>query len=146
MTAARLETLLGALLAGEHRRTTEELVRELTDLYGDGLTRVVALLREHAPHLLGPLAADAAVADLLVLHDLHPLDAPARIRRALEPTGGEYAGMAAGTVRVRFEDGCPATSRAAIEAAVRAAAPDVARVELVRLYRIGMGPPEGRAS
>lgn len=145
MTAARLETLLGALLAGEHRRSTEVVVRELTDLYGDGLTRIVALLREHEPGLLESLAADAAVADLLVLHDLHPLDAPARIRRALEPTGGQYAGMAAGTVRVRFEDGCPAAARAAIEAAVRAAAPDVTGVEFVRLYRIGVGPP-GRAS
>lgn len=146
MTAPRLETLLGALLAGAHRRTTEELVRELTDLYGEGLTRVVALLREHAPALLEPLAADAVVADLLVLHDLHPLDTAARIRRALEPTGAHYLGIDAGTVRVQFEDGCPAASEAAIEAAVRAAAPDVTGVRVVRLYRIGMGPPAGRAS
>ncbi|MCR6485111.1 NifU family protein [Amycolatopsis sp. OK19-0408] len=152
---ARLETLLSTLLAGERRPVAEELVRELTGLYAEGLTRIVALLRENAPGLVEAVAADDVVADLLVLHDLHPLDTDARIRRALGGSA-EYLGTEAGVARVRLgaSGGCSAASERAVEAVVRAAAPEVAGVEVgteVRLYRIGMGPPgdatpEGRAS
>ena len=146
---ARLGTLLGALLAGPNRRPAEELVRQLTDLYGDGLTRVVAILRENAPALLGSIAADDVVTDLLVLHDLHPLDAAARVRRALDRVGGDvgYLGLDDGVVRVWLGGGCSSVPRATVEAAVRDAVPEVAGVEFVTaLYKIGVGPPAGRAS
>jgi hypothetical protein len=152
MTAAvraRLGTLLGALLAGEHRRAAEELVRQLTDLYGDGLARVVAILRERDPDLLGAIAADDAVTDLLALHDLHPLDAAARVRRALDRIGGDVGclGVGGGVVRVWLGGGCSSVPRATVEAAVRDAAPELTGVEFVTaLYEIGVGPPAGRAS
>ncbi|MEU8636490.1 NifU family protein [Amycolatopsis sp. NPDC048633] len=145
---ARLGTLLGTLLAGEHRRPTEELVRQLTDLYGEGLARVVEVLRENAPGLLGSVAADDVVADLLVLHDLHPLDVPTRVRRALDRLDGDvgYLGTDGGVVRVWLGGGCSPVPRSAVEFAVRDAAPEVTGVEYVTaLYQIGVGPP-GRAS
>ncbi|MEU4520386.1 NifU family protein [Amycolatopsis sp. NPDC024027] len=161
----RLETLLGVLLAGPGRQPAEEIVRQLTDLYGEGLTRIVGTLREHAPALVGALAADDVVANLLVLHDLHPLDAQARVRRALDrirPQVGAvgYLDTDDGVVRLSLaaSRGCSSaarTARATVEAAVRAAAPEITGVEFVveaapALYQIGMGPPgaapEGRAS
>lgn len=148
MTQARLEALLGVLLAGNHRKGTEELVRQLTGLYGAGLTRVVTLLREHDPAALDSLAEDDVVADLLVLHDLHPLDTGVRVRRAVDGAGGEYLGADAGVVRVRLGPGCSTASKTAIEAAVRSAAPELDAVEVVaeaRLHQIGMGPPRGAA-
>jgi hypothetical protein len=145
----RLGTLLGILLSGENRRPAEELVRQLTDLYGDGLTRVVEILREQAPDLLAAIAADDAVTDLLALHDLHPLDAAARVRRALDRVGGDvgYLGLDGGVVRVWLGGGCSSVPRATVEAAVRDAAPELAGVEFVTaFYEIGVGPPAGRAS
>ncbi|MEU0791186.1 NifU family protein [Amycolatopsis sp. NPDC005961] len=146
---ARLGTLLATLLAGEHRRSAEELVRQLTDLYGDGLTRVVAALREHAPDLLDAIAADDVVTDLLVLHDLHPLDVAERVRLALERVGGDagYLGLDGGVARVWLGGGCSGVPQAVVEAAVRDAAPEVTGVEFVTaFYQIGVGPPAGRAS
>ncbi|WP_410608094.1 NifU family protein [Amycolatopsis sp. lyj-109] len=156
----RLETLLGALLAGPGRWPVEEIVRQLTDLYGEGLTRIVGTLREHAPGLVGALAADDVVASLLALHDLHPLDAPARVRGALDrirPQVGAvgYLGTDDGVVRLSLgaSRGCSSAARATVAAAVRDAAPELTGVEIVAapaLYQIGMGPPgaapEGRAS
>ncbi|MEV5712943.1 NifU family protein [Amycolatopsis mediterranei] len=160
----RLETLLAALLAGPGRRPAEEIVRHLTDLYGEGLTRIVGTLREHAPASVGVIAADDAVGALLALHDLHPLDTQARVRRALDrirPQVGAvgYLGIDDGVVRLSLgaSRGCSSaarTARATVEAAVRDAAPEVTGVEIVAeavpaLYQIGMGPPgtpEGRAS
>ena len=40
--------------------------------------------RDAGPRLLDALAADPLVESLLLVHDLHPLDTDARIRRALE--------------------------------------------------------------
>jgi hypothetical protein len=156
----RLGTLLGVLLTGPGRRPAEEIVRQLTDLYGEGLTRIVGTLREHAPALVGALAADDVVASLLALHDLHPLDAQARVRQALDrirPQVGAvaYLDIDDGVVRLRLgaAGGCSAAARATVETAVRDAAPEVTGVDIAAapaLYQIGMGPPggapEGRAS
>src|ERR1700685_4700146 len=65
----------------------EELVGCLVELYGAGLAAIVAILgKDHdaGPRLLDALAADPLVESLLLVHDLHPLDTDARIRRALE--------------------------------------------------------------
>nr|WP_225956674.1 NifU family protein [Amycolatopsis lexingtonensis] len=139
---------MSTLLAGPGRRPAEEIVRQLTDLYGEGLTRVVALLREHAPGALDAIAADDVVTDLLVLHDLHPHDATARIRRALARVGADagYLNTDGGVVRLWLGGGCGAASRPAVAAAVRDAAPEVTGVEFVTAFhRIGVGPPPGYA-
>jgi Fe-S cluster biogenesis protein NfuA len=158
----RVEELLGVLLGGPGREPAEELVRQLMDLYGEGLARVVDVLRVRDPALVDALAEDGLLSGLLVLHDLHPLDAEARIRRALELMGSdaEFLGVDDGVARLRLAGGgrgCgSAASGALLETAVRDAAPELTGVELVEaaaLFQIGMGPPpgwgpaaEGRAS
>ncbi len=145
----RIEELLGGLRSGASRDIAEELVRLLLDLYGEGLTRVVAILRGHDPALVDEIARDELLAGLLILHDLHPLDADARIRQAVARVGDvDYLGTDVdGVVRLRVETaGCPSSVRGALEAAVRDAAPEVAKVEITasatpKLFQIGMGPP-----
>ena len=146
---ARVEELLAALRSGTARDAgpaAEELVRLLVGLYGDGLSHIVAALRdEGAPGvaMLHRLATDPLVESLLLLHDLHPLDVDARIQRALDQVrpylgshagGVHYVGVTDGVARLRLEgncDGCPSsaiTVQLAIEGAVQDAAPEVTEV------------------
>ncbi|KOV60514.1 NifU family protein [Streptomyces sp. MMG1121] len=134
------------------RATAEELVRTLVEFYGEGLSRAVRLLG-NAPHGADPLAvlaADELVADLLILHDLHPEDTLTRVEHALDkvrPYLGSHAGdvdvlglddgTADGPVlRLRLRgscDGCPSsaqTVRWTIEEAVARVAPEIARVDV----------------
>lgn len=147
-TGERVEELLATLRSGDDREVAEDLVRELMSLYGDGLARVVAMLREHDAALLATIAADDLVAGLLVLHDLHPDDTDARIRRALFPFDTvEYLGIDdSGVVRLRLHGGCRSSAQALAERAVLDAAPEVASVEITTaapLLQIGMEPPPG---
>ena len=101
------------------------VVSALVEMYGEGLARVVALLPDDQ---VAKLAEDPVVAQLLVLHDLHPVSAENRVREAIAAAGA-YAvvlGIDDGVVHVR----APADSRRkAIEEAIARAAPDVAGVE-----------------
>ena len=145
----RVEELLAALRGGTVRDAgpaAEELVRLLVGLYGDGLSHIVAALREQGePGLaaLHKLTDDPLVESLLLLHDLHPLDVDARIQRALDRVrpylgshagGVQYLGVADGVARLRLEGschGCPsstATVQLAITGAVQDAAPEVTDV------------------
>ena len=159
----RIEELLGGMPSGASRQAAEDLVRLLMELYGEGLARVVAILREHDPTLVDRLAQDDLMEGLLLLHDLHPLDVDARIRRALNRVrpqlgahagGVEYLGIdAKGVVRLRLDGnraGCPSTALTVtktIERAVLDAAPETTGVEVTAvtttLLQIGMGPPPG---
>src|SRR5262245_58095752 len=62
-------------------RRVDELVRAIVALYGDGIARILGVLDEGQR---ATLSADALVGSLLALHGLHPLDAAARIRAALD--------------------------------------------------------------
>jgi Fe-S cluster biogenesis protein NfuA/nitrite reductase/ring-hydroxylating ferredoxin subunit len=145
----RVEELLAALSSGTIRDAApaaEELVGLLVGLYGDGLSHIVATLREQGEPgvaMLHKLAEDPLVESLLLLHDLHPLDVDARIQRALDQVrpylgshagGVEYLGVTDGVARLRLEGschGCPsstATVQLAIEGAVQNAAPEVTDV------------------
>lgn len=161
----RIEQLLDGLRQGREKDTAEELVRLLVGMYGDALTRVVALLRERDPSLVIALTGDELLDSLLLLHDLHPVDVDTRIQRALDRVrpylgshagGVEYLGVdQRGVARLRLEGschGCPSstvTVRTAIEGAIMDAAPELASVEVagvappVQLLQIGMGPPGG---
>lgn len=86
---ARVEELLGILAASGSGGcpAAEELVSLLVGLYGDGLGRIVTLLRENGTagaQMLAAIADDPQVEGLLLLHDLHPLDVDQRIQRALD--------------------------------------------------------------
>jgi len=144
----QIEALLARLRegGGPAAATAEELVGLLVGLYGDGLSRVVAVLHEAGPAgtaILGTLADDPLVGSLLLLHDLHPLDVDARIQEALDRVrpylgshagGVQYLGVHGGVARLRLEGschGCPSstvTVKLAIEGAVAEAAPEVSEV------------------
>jgi Fe-S cluster biogenesis protein NfuA len=151
----RVEALLAELRsqAGPQvAATAEELVSCLVELYGAGLAEIVRIVGEAAEpngsgaRLVDRLAADPLVESLLLVHDLHPLDAATRVRRAVDqvmPRLGSHAGTVellgldeAGVVRLRLErsgHGCQSTSatvRAALEKAVAEAAPEMAGVDI----------------
>ena len=151
-TGERVEALLAELRtrAGPQAvDTAEELVGCLVELYGAGLSAIVAILGadpDAGPRLLDALAGDPLVESLLLVHDLHPLDADTRINRALErlrPQLGSHAGVIEylgiddqGVVRLRLTasgHGCGSSSgpvAQTLQEAVTEAAPEVAGVHV----------------
>ncbi len=127
------------------RATAAEILQGLLVLYGEGLARMLAIVRQRDDPLasgamLDAFAADELVAHLLLLHDLHPVDVETRVARALaevrpylQSHGGnvELIGVDGGVARLRLQGscrGCPSstmTLKLAIEEAIRKAAPDL---------------------
>jgi hypothetical protein len=145
MAADRVDRLLAQLRDGPNPRAAliaEELVRCLVQLYGAGLERIVAIV---GPHIAQDLCVDPLVESLMLVHDLHPLDRDARIRRALHQRTdlGEphYDGTDdSGVARVRVtgsSHGCRSAVRTAIESAVKDAAPEVTGV----VVQVDPAPP-----
>jgi len=140
-SAELVDTLLAQLRAAPDPRAAaaaEELVRNLVQLYGAGLARIVELV---GPARVADLSADPLVESLLLVHDLHPLDRDARIRRALSRTrlGPQVAGLdflgvdAGGVVHVRMTGarGCSsAAAKEAIGTAIADAAPETSGVDV----------------
>ena len=143
----RVEALLSELRSQAGTQvaaTAEELVSCLVELYGAGLARITEIVGEDesGPKLMDKLVADPLVESLLLVHDLHPLDTSARVRRAVEevlPQLGSHAGNVeylgldeAGVLRLRLEQsGCSAdTVRDLIEKAVAGAAPEAGGVAI----------------
>ena len=138
MTLERVEALLDEIEAfpEPQREVATELVQALLEMYGEGLSRIVAA---------GAVPVeDELVAHLLLLHGLHPVPVRERVMGALDEVrpylashggGVELLDVADGVVRLRLEGschGCPssaATLRGAVEEAIARAAPDVERVE-----------------
>jgi Fe-S cluster biogenesis protein NfuA len=149
-TGDRIEKLLDELRAGDDARScalAEELLRLVTELYGAGLERVMAIARDEAPALVDRFVADDLVASLLIVHDLHPQDLVARVEQALEsvrPFLGMHGGNVelvavapeAQAVRLRLLgscDGCPSsaiTLQHAVERAILEAAPEIVRIDV----------------
>lgn len=148
----RIQALLDASAAGgaAARDRAEQLVREVTDLYGAGLDRLMGLALRAAPEMVDELVADDLVASLLVVHGLHPHPVERRITDALDtvrPYLGSHGGdvhllEVAGdpgnhTVRLQFSGSCKScpssavTLELAVEDAVRAAAPEISSIEVV---------------
>lgn len=171
---ARIEGLLDEMATlGDHRVTerAEELVAAVVALYGAGLQRIVTALAERhdADEVMNRLVDDDLVANLLMLHGLHPDDVGARVQAALDkvrPYLGAHAGGIEflgvdedGVAQLRLEgscDGCAgsaATVHDAVERAVLEAAPDVVSVHVEGmveakpatpgLLQIGMRCPDG---
>ena len=130
----RVEVLLAELRARsgpEAADVAEELVTCLVRLYGAGLASIMAIIGDES-RLAALLIADPLVESLLLVHDLHPLDTDARIRRALGRlgTGAEFLGVDdTGVAHVRLASGCGSTA-AVVEQAVADAAPETAGVAI----------------
>ncbi|GIF00593.1 hypothetical protein [Paractinoplanes rishiriensis] len=123
---ARIDALIAADPAGR-----EDLVREVTDLYGAGLERLLDVLHEAGAltdEVLAAVAADELVSALLLVHGLHPDDAGTRIAAALARTGVELVEVTdRGVCRLRVAHGQPP---AGLEDLVTAAAPEITAVEV----------------
>jgi Fe-S cluster biogenesis protein NfuA/nitrite reductase/ring-hydroxylating ferredoxin subunit len=129
------------------RERTEQLAGELTELYGAALERMVSIAaRSSAPDLINQFAADELVASLLLVHGLHPHGVERRIEDALDsvrPYLGSHGGdvtlleVVDDVVRLQFAGSCKScpssavTLEFAVEDAVRAAAPEIATIEVV---------------
>ena len=146
----RIQTLLDASAAGGAvaRERAEQLVREVTDLYGAGLERMMRWRSAPIPSLADDLrrrrpgrqpAAGARPAPAR-------RRAPGRPTRwtACGPTSGRTAAMSTcsrspddGVVRLQFSGSCKScpsssvTLELAVEDAIRAAAPEIASIEVV---------------
>jgi Fe-S cluster biogenesis protein NfuA len=134
----RVEALLDTVetFPPQQREVATELVQALLDMYGEGLSRIVAA---------GPVPVeDELVAHLLLLHGLHPVPLHERVIGALDEVrpylvahggGVELVGVDEVVVRLRLEgacNGCPSsalTLKSAVEEAISRAAPDVERIE-----------------
>jgi len=144
----RIQALL-AELGGESPQVAdraEELVRQLMQLYGSALDRIVSASREaegDGSPTLARMIDDELVSSLLVLHDLHPLALEERVQAALDKVrpylgthGGnvEITGIIDETVHLKMGgscNGCPSsaiTLTYAIERAILEAAPEIAAV------------------
>lgn len=136
-----------------------DLVRALSEMYGEALARLTAVLP--AQELRRLARDDELLAGLLVLHDLHPDDLNSRIAAALDavrPALGAHAGDVellgldeepdGIVVRLRLAgscDGCPSstvTVRGAIERALFEAAPEVARVAVEGIREARTAEPQ----
>lgn len=144
----RIQALLDASSVGgaAARERTEQLVGEVTDLYGAALGRLLGLALTAEPALADTVAADPLVASLLLVHGLHPHSIRRRIDDALDsvrPYLGSHGGdvhlldVDDTTVRLRFSGACrscpssAATLELAVEDAVRSAAPEIDSIEVV---------------
>lgn len=140
--------------------SAEDLVRQVADLYGSGLRRIMEILRDQGKlddATVGALAADRLVSGLLVLHGLHPRPMEARVAAAvdrLRPFLGsqgrdvELEGTSQdGVVRLkllRTQPGGPASSaslKSEVEAAIKAAAPEVTAIDVAEVDKQA-GPPQ----
>ena len=106
------------------RRTAEDLVSAVIEMYGHGLERIVEILDEDqgAGEVKQQLADDGVVASLMLIHDLYPVPVEERVAEALdnvrpymESHGGnvELVSLDQGVARIRLEgscDGCPSST------------------------------------
>ncbi|MFN2612222.1 MAG: NifU family protein [Solirubrobacterales bacterium] len=140
------------------RRTAEELLGAVMDLYGEGLTRIVRILdqeQEGTAEAKQRLADDGVVASLMLIHDLYPVPIEERVAEALdsvrpymESHGGnvELLSLQDGVASLKLEgscDGCAASSSTlelAIKAALDEHAPDLVSIHVEGLEQDLLNP------
>jgi Fe-S cluster biogenesis protein NfuA len=145
-----IELRLEALQARADPRVFDqavELLQLVGELYGNGLTRFMELVDQHAPDLVAHITADDLLASLLIANGLHPEDVHQRIAKALDGVRPFLAGHGGdvelldidervGAVRLRLLgscDGCPSsaiTLRMTVERAILEAAPEIGIIDV----------------
>ncbi len=143
-----LTAQVDALADGPARVLAQELLSTVIAMYGDGLSRIMAVIEGSGAardNILDELAQDGAVASLLLIHDLYPVPLSERVIEALdtvrpymESHGGnvELVGIEDGVARLVLQGSCNgcAASRATLELAIKQAldehAPDLAGLDV----------------
>ena len=159
--ARRIEELVAKFeSAGDPslRAAAAELVEWLLELHGAGLHRLIEMVEGSGAagaHLMDRFSRDDLIAQLLMLHGLHPVDlktrvteALAKVRPYLKSHGGdvELLDVVDGVVRLRLQgscNGCPSsamTLRNAIEEAVYESASDIAGLEVLGVVEAPPAP------
>ncbi len=134
----------------ELHATAMELLQCVMELHGTGLDRVMQVLSEsdQTDSLTRRLLDDNLVSSLLLLHNLHPYDLPARVTAALEKMRQQLESQSCVAELVSIENGVvsfrllhegggchstAATMAAALEDAITEAAPDAERITVETL-------------
>ena len=138
------------------RGSAQKLVQLLMDLHAKAFERSLEIIFGSArggSQLIDELGDDPLVGSLLVLYGLHPEDLRTRVERKLEQTRAKLHKMGAEVTLLAVEEGnvrvhakveghvCGSTKqsvRAAVEAALYEAAPDLTSLSLE-----GLDPPTG---
>lgn len=140
----RIDALLLAAASGGPiaRDRAEQLVREVSQLYGAALERTVQLADSE---MVAKMVRDDLISSLLLVHGLHPHDVETRVRAALDsvrPYLGSHGGdvelieVAGDVVKLRLLgscNSCPSSSvtlESAVQDAVQAAAPETNGIEV----------------
>jgi Fe-S cluster biogenesis protein NfuA len=147
----RVETLVRTLETAADspvRSSALELMQSLMELHGAGIERMLEIVYDSGTgggELIDALAADALVAQLLLLYDLHPAPFETRVQQALAEVrpylhshGGnvELVSLDQGAVKLRLQGSCngcassAATIQQTIEQALYQAAPDLQTLEI----------------
>jgi len=145
---ARVEMLVKQMKASPDRETGAaaiELVQTLLELHYAGIDRMMEIVADRSgDEVIDAFSHDEIVGQMLLLHDLHPVDVETRVTAALDSVrpylrshGGnvELLGVTNGVVRIRLAgscDTCPSsilTLKTTIETAIQQAAPDVVSIE-----------------
>jgi Fe-S cluster biogenesis protein NfuA/nitrite reductase/ring-hydroxylating ferredoxin subunit len=163
--ADRIETLLGRVSTWtdqKARAEAEDLVREMMDLYGGAVERLLEIVHDQSgsasERIFNALGADTLVSSVLILHGLHPQDVESRVVQALDTVrpylashGGDVTllGIEQDVVRLRLEGSCQScpsstvTMKLAVERAIEEAAPEIARIEVEGVEEAAAAPPSG---
>jgi Fe-S cluster biogenesis protein NfuA/nitrite reductase/ring-hydroxylating ferredoxin subunit len=130
------------------RALAEELVSSVVQMYGAGLERIIAAVRdagEAGERVAAQLTEDQLVSTLMLIHDLHPVPLADRVQAALdsvrpymESHGGnvELLSLEDGIARIHLRGSCSdcaassVTLELAIKQALEDAAPDLAGLEV----------------
>jgi hypothetical protein len=157
----RIESLVAAVEATADpaaQANARELLQAVLELHARGIERMLEI---GGAQLTEACAADALVGSLLLLHDLHPLDLEARVRKAVETARPQLAaegctvelvGLTEGVVRVRLDrrtyghHTTAETLRQKLADAIWELAPDAEDVEITGTIEPGKPQPVAGAA
>jgi len=146
----KIDGLIAQIRSGADPRLRDaalDLMQTVMEFHSAGIDRMMEIASESGEtgwRIIDDFGRDELVANMLLLHGLHPVDLESRVKEALQKVlpylhshGGnvDLLEVAGGVVRLKLIgtcNGCPSSSltlKNAIEKAISEAAPDVTSVE-----------------
>ena len=146
----KIDGLIAQIRSGTDPRLRDaalDLMQTVMEFHSAGIDRMMEIASESGEtgwRIIDDFGRDELVANMLLLHGLHPVDLESRVKEALQKVlpylhshGGnvELLEVDGGVVRLRLIgscNGCPSSSltlKNAIKKAIAEAAPDVTSVE-----------------